>query len=709
MNSWRSILFVVTPMVFLPLVFHIGTTEAKAAYGVIIMGVFWMAEVIPLPATALMPMFLFPMLGVMGAKDIAKNYLKDTNMLIVGGLMFAVAIESSNLHRRIALGILKIVGVKRRWLMLGFMLPTWFLSMWISNTATTAMMFPVAQAVLDQFERGRRAADRNGQLKTPKNDAIDGHVNDGFEKDSNGASVIPMQMITPDESSTDPTAAESTTTDGEDNDHSDFCKCLALSIAYSANVGGVATLTGSPPNLVFMNAIDDIYEEHHMESPITFTSWMIFGFPLSTMCIVLAWIWLQVFYLNAGRCWKKADEDDPEVERAVAEIVRKEYDQCGKFRFAEGACIFFFFLLVGLWFFRDPRFIPGWSSFFEKGFLTDASCAIFICIFLYACPKSWPRFDGSKSPGALLDWKSVGEKFPWGVVLLIGGGFALADVSKVSGLSEWIGSRMVVLGALPNWSVVVLVAVLVAALTEFTSNTATSALLLPIIGELSIDLGMNPLYLMFPGVIAASFAFMLPVATPPNAIVFANGYLKVTDMAKAGLMMNIIYSQHHGSTLSYSQHHSSALIYSQHHGSALSYSQHHDSALSYSQHHDSALRYSQHHGNALWYSQHHGSALRYSQHHGSALRYSQHHGSALRYSQHHGSALRYSQHHGSALRYSQHHGSAMRYSQHHGTWLQPSYSQVQASHKGAHQSKHSSLAVSRSHIYVSNLYAQIQQ
>ncbi|KAK2185837.1 hypothetical protein NP493_221g00005 [Ridgeia piscesae] len=465
------------------------------------MAVYWMAEVIPLPATALMPMFLFPMLGVRSAKDLA-----DTNMLIVGGLMVAVAIESSNLHRRIALGILRLVGVKRRWLMLGFMLPTWFLSMWISNTATTAMMFPVAQAVLDQFKLGRHISE-----PTTKTAETTGAENNGFTPNSRFRLHCDASLTTSTlccsctNSRVDGPSTSDKGSDDDDDDHKNFCKCLALSIAYSANVGGVATLNGTPPNLIFKNNIDEIYERHGVESPVTFTSWMIFGVPFSAACLVMAWVWLQVLYLNLG--------------------------------FAEGVNVFFFLLLACLWFFRDPKFVTGWGIGFEKGYVTDASSAIFVCVILFAFPKHFPRFDGSKSTGALLDWKSVPERFPWSVILLLGGGFALADVSKESGLSQLIGGSLVVFKSLPGWLVVVLVVALVAGLTEFTSNTATSSLLLPIIGDLSIQLGMNPIYLMMPGTIAASFAFMLPVATPPNAIVFAHGYLTVADMVSLALFV----------------------------------------------------------------------------------------------------------------------------------------------------------------------------
>ncbi|KAK2174476.1 hypothetical protein NP493_799g03000 [Ridgeia piscesae] len=520
------------------------------------MAVYWMTESIPLPATALMPMFIFPMLGVMGAKDIAKNYLKDTNMLIMGGLMVAVSIECCNLHRRVALAVLKLVGVKKKWLMLGFMLPTWFLSMWISNTATTAMMFPVAQAVLSQFEQGRQSADQVARLRRSlsRMDRLDRSGTETVDTETMTISSIVGHSTRSKSCLYISTLGSSHSVlriepeDDENNnsaENAEFGKCLSLAIAYAANIGGIATLTGTGPNLIFKNIIDDEYASNGVDkSPITFMSWMIFGFPLSALCLVISWYWLQVlfigckFRLRGGGC--QSNEGNPDVERAVKTVIREDYYDLGPFSFAEGFNVGLFLLLAFLWLLRDPRFIPGWGSLFKEGYVTDASCALFVCVLLFAAPTMRPRIGRIEASPSLLEWGSVVAKFPWGVLILIGGGFALANVCEVSGLSEAIGVRLQVLAGLPGWILVMLVASMVATLTEFTSNVATSSLLLPILAKLSERMGKNPLYLMFPGVIAASFAFMLPVATPPNAIVFANGYLRVVDMAKAGVVMNIL-------------------------------------------------------------------------------------------------------------------------------------------------------------------------
>ncbi|KAI0241025.1 Solute carrier family 13 member 5 [Lamellibrachia satsuma] len=537
---WRSLVVVLTPLVFLPLVLVNPTPELKAAYGVLVMAMYWMTEAIPLPATALMPMFLFPMLGLRGAKDVAVNYLKDTNMLILGGLVVALSVENSDLHRRIALSVLRVVGVQRRWLMLGFMLPTWFLSMWISNTATTAMMFPVASAVLDQFAKSvdgheTEAEEADGSKtgavdnKGFVGDDVKGYVNDDLEMNSIEINGNPSKQED---------AADAEGGRHQGSGHSNFCKALSLCIAYAANVGGTATLTGTGPNLVFKGVVDELYNSHGLLTPITFTSWMLFALPGAAICLVVAWIWLQLQFLGFRSFFQCSAQDTPELNASVKRVIQEEYRKLGPVRFAEVLNAMMFFVLAMLWFFRDPRFVPGWGSLFKVGYMTDASAALIVCLLIFALPSRRPSLTHS-GPG-LLDWHTVTTKLPWGVMLLIGGGFALADVCKVSGLSAAIGTRLAIFQSLPPWLMVGVVAALVAGLTEFTSNVATSSLLLPILADLSEKVGMNPLYLMLPGVIAASFAFMLPVATPPNAIVFANGYLKVTDMAKAGVVMNIL-------------------------------------------------------------------------------------------------------------------------------------------------------------------------
>ncbi|KAK2174478.1 hypothetical protein NP493_799g04008 [Ridgeia piscesae] len=512
------------------------------------MSVYWVTEAIPLPATALMPLFIFPMLGVFPAKELAKNYLKDTNMLMMGGLLVAVSVEKSNLHKRIALRVLRLVGSKPKWLLLGFMLPTAFLSMWISNTATAAMMLPICQVVLDQFEQGRAEA-RKARNDSPrcKKALYTNGVNE----------VITMTETTNGKSLAEPeTETESFITIEEPDDaaddarHASFSKALCLCIAYAANIGGTASLTGTGPNLVLTGIVHDMYKDEGMESPITYTSWMAFGVPGAVICVLLAWVWVQIAFIGFRRSFCQTTDDNPEASAAVSQLFQEEYEALGPLRFAEGSNLVAFLILVMLWLFRDPKFMPGWGDAFRDNYVTDASSVMLVSMFLFFWPSEMPQLscwleyrDGSQMPRwapPLLDWKSVHTKMSWGVLILLGGGFALADVCEHSGLSATIGQHLLILKDLPHPFIVALVVLSVAGMTEMMSNTATSSLLLPILGELAVKLNLSPLYLMLPGCVACSFAFMLPVATPPNAIIYSGGHLKVIEMIRTGLFMHLI-------------------------------------------------------------------------------------------------------------------------------------------------------------------------
>lgn len=546
--TWRPIIVVITPLLFLPLPLLLQTSEAKAGYGVLIMSVYWVTEAIPLPATAFMPLFIFPMLGVFPAKELAKNYLKDTNMLMMGGLLVAVSVEKSNLHKRIALRVLRLVGSKPKWLLLGFMLPTAFLSMWISNTATAAMMLPICQVVLDQFEQGRAEA-RKIRTDSPKLEK--GTYNNGVKE------VITMTEHKGKSQQKEPETESFITIEGEDHDdaaddarHARFSKALCLCIAYAANIGGTASLTGTGPNLVLTGIVHDMYKDEGLESPITYTSWMAFGVPGAVICVLLAWVWLQIVFIGFRKSFCQTTDDNPEASAAISNLFKTEYEELGPLRFAEGSNLVAFLILVMLWLFRDPKFMPGWGDAFRDNYVTDASSVMLISVFLFAWPSERPQLscclqyrDGSQMPRwapPLLDWKSVHTKMSWGVLILLGGGFALADVCEHSGLSKAIGHHLLILKDLPHPVIVALVVLSVAGMTEMMSNTATSSLLLPILGELAVKLNLSPLYLMLPGCVACSFAFMLPVATPPNAIIYSGGHLKVVEMIRTGLFMHVI-------------------------------------------------------------------------------------------------------------------------------------------------------------------------
>nr|XP_010298951.1 PREDICTED: LOW QUALITY PROTEIN: solute carrier family 13 member 2 [Balearica regulorum gibbericeps] len=543
----KYLIVVLVPLLFLPLPLAIPTKEAQCGYVIIVMALFWCTEALPLAVTAFLPVLLFPLMNIMDSATACREYLKDTNMLFIGGLLMAIAIENWHLHKRVALRVLLITGVRPALLLMGFMVVTAFLSMWISNTATTAMMVPIAQAVLEQLHRSE--VDSSTAAQASEN------INKAFELQEEPTKSVSSKETEEKSNSLVLTVEEDIKSDENllEENHKKFCKGMSLSICYSASIGGIATLTGTTPNLVLQGQVNQLFPNNG--NIINFASWFSFACPTMIVLLFLAWIWLQILYLGfnfkdnfgcAGNDAAKAKE-----QRAY-NIIKEESKKLGSMKFAEIAVLILFILLVVLWFTRDPGFIPGWATvLFNKNdtsYVTDATVAIFISILLFIIPSDISNRDkqqtGSKSkiqpPPALLDWKTVHQKMPWNIVFLLGGGFALAKGSEESGLSAWLGSKLTPLQHIPHPAIAIVLCLLVATFTECTSNVATTTLFLPILASMAEAICLNPLYVMLPCTLSASLAFMLPVATPPNAIVFSYGQLKVIDMAKAGFILNIL-------------------------------------------------------------------------------------------------------------------------------------------------------------------------
>uniref|UniRef100_A0A3P8RFU4 Solute carrier family 13 member 5a n=1 Tax=Astatotilapia calliptera TaxID=8154 RepID=A0A3P8RFU4_ASTCA len=544
---WRLkgvVILVCSPFLLLPLA--VSTTEAACAYVIALMAVYWCTEVLPLAVTALLPTILFPVLGIMESKEVCMQYLKDTNMLFVGGLMVAVAVEHWNLHKRIALRVLLIVGVRPALLMLGFMGVTAFLSMWISNTATTAMMVPIVQAVLDQLHSN----------VDPEHSAKSKNRSEALPQEHQEKTISILQAVNPNMMEIAVVTVESNFCQMELEELSDveeetrrMSKGLLLSVCYAASIGGIATLTGTGPNLVLIGQMNQLFPQNG--DVINFASWFAFAFPTMVLTLTLAWFWLQFLYVgcNLRKTWG-CGAVKSQKERAAYQVIRDEHSRLGPMSYGEFSVLALFILMVALWFTRDPRFMDGWAThmFNSKAeFVTDATVALFVAVLLFVLPSEPPRYlcfwrrsdtesQVSRGPApSLLTWQVTQKKMPWNIVLLLGGGFALAKGSEESGLSRWLGDQMTPLHSIPPWAIAIILCLLVATFTECASNVATATLFLPI-----LSISLNPLYVMIPCTLSASFAFMLPVATPPNAIVFSSGFLKVSDMAKTGVVMNII-------------------------------------------------------------------------------------------------------------------------------------------------------------------------
>jgi sodium-dependent dicarboxylate transporter 2/3/5 len=431
----------------------------------VLMAIWWASEAVPIAVTALLPIILFPLFGIMDGKAVSDAYINHIIFLFIGGFLMAIAMEKHNLHRRIALKILLFTGTSFAKILFGFMLATAFLSMWMSNTATAMMMVPVAISIISKST-------------------------DYFNKD----------------------------------DAKKYSTGLLFGIAYGASIGGIATLLGTPPNLSFTRIFTIIFPN---APEISFSEWFIFAFPISVVMFIIAWTLLYFMYR-------------PKQEASGGnEILNKEYAKLKEISFNEKVVLFMFISLALLWIFRagikfDSFSIPGWSQIFHNPkFINDGTVAITISFMLFLIPSKGTKHSRLLEKGDI-------AKLPWHIVLLFGGGFALAQGFVESGLAIWFGEQMQFIGKLPPVLIILLVALFMSFLTELTSNTATTEMLLPILAGIAIKIQINPLLLMLPATLAASLAFMLPVATPPNAVVFGTNKLKVIDMIKTGIWLNLV-------------------------------------------------------------------------------------------------------------------------------------------------------------------------
>ena len=440
----------------------------KMAAVALLMAIWWIAEAIPLAATALVPVALFPLLGILSGKKTAALYFNNVIFLFIGGFIVALAMQKWNLHKRIALKLILLIGLSPKRIVLGFMAATAFLSMWISNTATTMMMVPIAAAIILKLED-------NLSPKEVRN----------------------------------------------------FSLALLLGIAYSASIGGLATLIGTPPNLSFAR----IYSIYFPNAPeISFASWFFYAFPIVVILFSVTFGYLYLAFIKGNQKeWTHIDHS----------VIEHEYMRLGPWIREQRIIAVLFVLLAFLWFSRadiDAGLftIRGWSGLFEHPkYLNDGTVAITIAILLFLIPT---KRGNSKF---IMDWKTA-ENIPWEIILLFGGGFALASGFKESGLSQWFGEQLLWLKDIHPVIIVLCVSLLITFLTELTSNVATVETFLPVLAGLAMSIELNPLLFMLPATISASLAFMLPSATAPNAIIFGTKRLKVLDMSKTGLALNFI-------------------------------------------------------------------------------------------------------------------------------------------------------------------------
>lgn len=445
------------PVLFLAVLFFLHPSNmppsaVKVMAVTLWIAIWWVTEAIPLPVTSLLPIVLFPLMKVMKLEETTAAYGHPLVFLYIGGFLLAIAIEKTGLHTRIALSIIHRMGTRLNMIVLGFMLSTGFLSMWISNTATAVMMLPIGLAIITVSEHNP------------------GHA------------------------------------------HVHFSKSLMLAIAYAASIGGVATLIGTPPNVVFAGVVRDT-----LKVEVSFLQWFMIGFPLAAVLLVVAWWYITRigFPLYGERLSAKTEQ------------AALHFGSPGSMSSTEKKVAIVFAVMAVSWITRSfflEKIIPG---------MDDTIIAMIGGLALFLIPADRKKWKG------ILIWEDA-VKLPWGIILLFGGGLALAGAFETSGLATWIGNSLTGLTLLGKLFIILLVVAIVNFLTEFTSNLATVTMILPVLVPIAVSAGIPPLYLMTGATLAASCGFMMPAGTPPNAIAFGSGYLKIWDMVRTGFVLNVV-------------------------------------------------------------------------------------------------------------------------------------------------------------------------
>jgi len=452
---------VVLASAMLPPFDQMSAASRNTAAVTILMAIWWIAEPIPIYATALVPLVLFPLMGVLDAKSTAVNYGHDLVLMMISGFFIAKAIETHNLHKRIALMLLKVFGNSRAKILLSLMVATAILSMWIANITAALMMLPIGLSIIVQEE--------SFSERQPK-----------------------------------------------------FGAAIMLGIAYAASIGGVATLIGSPTNLIYQGMMSSLFPA---APSFSFYSWLKIGIPVAVIFLFGVWYYIVRFFKLKGSI--------PESH----EVVRRELASLGRMSYGEKSTLVIFLVTVVLWVFRENLvlgsfIIPGWSNLLGiSEYVSDSTVGMFSALLLFMCS------DGQGK--RLLDWKTA-SKIPWGVGVIVGGGYALAEGYKSSGLAQWLGEQLAGVSTLPVFVMLLVVCGVILLFTEVNSNTATANIFLPVLAGIAVAGKVNPLLLMVPATFACSFVFIMPAGTGPNTVIFGSEKLTVQDMARCGIGLKLL-------------------------------------------------------------------------------------------------------------------------------------------------------------------------
>lgn len=458
--------FILGPVLFMLTIFFFQpeglSMEGRSVLAVTLwIAVWWITEAIPIPVTSLLPLILLPVTGAMKGSDVASSYGNDIIFLFLGGFFIAIAMEKWNLHKRLALSIISLIGTSTQRILLGFMVATGFLSMWVSNTAAVMMMIPMGLAITAQV--ATTLAGKPDEKDLPK-----------------------------------------------------FEKSLIFGIGYAGTIGGLGTLIGTPPNIILVAQMNELFG-----ISISFVDWMLFAVPVVILMLFSTW-----FYLGKIK-FKTSISQLP----GGKELIQSERSKLGQISFEEIMVGLVFVFAAFMWITRGFLWVDGGLLVTIPG-ISDGMIAIAAAILLFMIPAK------SGASSRILNWGDS-KDIPWGVLLLFGGGLAIAAGFRSSGLSDWMGEQLTMLNGFHLIVIISCATLLIMMMTEITSNTATATMILPVVAALAVALHIHPFALMVPCAMAANCAFMLPVGTPPNAIMFGTGKIKITDMARTGFSVNI--------------------------------------------------------------------------------------------------------------------------------------------------------------------------
>ncbi|KRG06824.1 protein I'm not dead yet isoform X1 [Drosophila mojavensis] len=512
-NHWKGCVVFLMPLVCLPIILMNNIPEYRCMYILLIMAVFWVTEALPLYVTSMIPIVAFPTMGIMGSEETCMTYFKDTLVMFMGGIMVALAVEYSGLHKRLALRVIQMVGCSPRRLHFGLIMVTMFISMWISNAACTAMMSPIVQAVLEELQA-------QGVCKIyhePEYQMVGGN-----NKKKNEDELPYPTKVT---------------------------QCYYLGIAYASSLGGCGTIIGTATNLTFKGIYDTAFP--NSTEKLDFPTFMFYSVPSMLVYTVLTYVFLQWHFMGL---WRPKSKEAQEVQvgkdnaHVAKKVIDQRYKELGPMSIHEIQVMILFIIMVFMYFTRKPGIFTGWADLLPDKVIKNSMPTIFVVIMCFMLPANYAflRYCTRRGPvptsptPSLITWKFIQSRVPWGLIFLLGGGFALAAGSKQSGMATLIGNSMSGLKVLPNAALLLVVILVAVFLTAFSSNVAVANILVPVLNEMSLALKIHPLYLVLPAGLACSMAFHLPVSTPPNALVAGYAHIRSKDMAIAGIGPTII-------------------------------------------------------------------------------------------------------------------------------------------------------------------------